>query len=104
MHSHAVLVAEGLALGVNRAEGQCRRAERVDAFLRRDPGVGSPTNETHVLGQEAIGRTGDPHRPLVLGRIAGVDHHGHIYVVEVTQFDQFGLAAEKRDLAFLDQS
>ena len=57
-----------------------------------------------VLAKKAIGRTSDPHRPLGLGRTAGVDHHGHIYIVKVTQFDQFGLAPEKRDLAFFDQS
>ena len=98
MDADRVLVAEGLADGVDRGERDLRRVEGVHSEPRGSAGVCGPSDVPDGLHDAAV--VGRGHSGLaVLGPRGRVDHHREIHVVEVTETQQLRLAAEELELA-----
>ena len=98
MHAHGVLVAEGLADGVDRQQGHVGGVEGVDAGMRGAAGVRGAADEARGLAEAAVVGARDRH-PAVLGARRGVDHHRQVDVVEVAEAQQLALAAEELQAA-----
>jgi hypothetical protein len=95
VHANRVLVAEGLALRIDRGERDLRRVERVDPGVRRAARVRRASRSKRAVF---------PNRPLFdpgthagpsSGRDVGVDHHREIDVVQVAEAQKLALAAEE---------
>src|SRR5262245_13093890 len=95
MNAYGVFIAVRLALGVDGGHGNHGGVQRIDALMRRPPGMRRLAEKANMFGDNAIVRAaiGD----LAPFRLAagGVRHHGEINVIESTQANKLWLAAEK---------
>jgi hypothetical protein len=98
VHSDRVLIAEGLAHGVDGGQPDIGGIQRVDSQMGRAPRVGGAADITDGLDDATVVGGGHP-RLLHLGLRRGVDHHGEIHVVEVAEPQQLRLAAEELEPA-----
>ena len=99
---HGILLAEDFPVGVDGLQCECRSVQRVDTPVRRTPSVCAQADEPNIFHDVSVaGATG---RERMGAHVAGgVAHHGDINVVELAQFYQLLLAAQKLDLPGLAQ-
>src|SRR5262249_44129860 len=94
VHADRVLVAEGLALGVDRGERELRRVERIDPGVRRPARMRRASHEACGLSEPPVVRARHA-RWAVLGTRSRVDHHREIDVVQVAEAQKLTLAAQE---------
>ena len=99
--AHAVIVREGLAIGVDRHQADHRGVERVDAQVRRDAGVGGVAGVADQFADEAVvrPREGELRAGAVLR--AAVHHDRDVHIIELAEAHQLALAAEELQLPLL---
>ncbi|OQA81585.1 MAG: hypothetical protein BWY31_03728 [Lentisphaerae bacterium ADurb.Bin242] len=87
VNADGVLVAEGVALGVDGIQRDAGGGERVDSHPRA-PRMGGPSPEDDFFHDESVG---SPGRAVV---VVGMGHERHVHVVEDAEPDEFGFSAE----------
>ena len=97
MDPDRVLVAKRLADGVDRHQADLGRVEGVDPHVRGAARVRRPADVAHRLHDAAVVRGGYT-RLAFLGPRRRVDHHREVHVVEVSEPQELGLAAQELQL------
>ena len=100
MEADVLAVHEGLADGVDGIQSAGGRIERILSGFRRTAGMGGHALEGDILGDTAVAALADG-QGLSLGKLSGMDHHGHVNAVKVASGNKFHLSAEIPDHALL---
>ena len=106
MDANALVVAEGLTLGVDGHEGDVGGVEGVHAEVRRAARVGRDAVEANALGDHAVVVGADADlgaRRVEPVPVLGVGHHGDVHVIHDAELDELGLAAEELQLALASE-
>jgi hypothetical protein len=97
MDADGIVFLEGFTQGVNRHQADIGGIQCIDAHMRRParmrslPDVADGLHHTPIVGYCHAGE-------LILRSGAGVDHHGHVHVIEMPEAEQFRLPSQKLKL------
>src|SRR4030095_14826891 len=95
MNADSVFVAVRLALGVDSGHGNHGGVQRVDALMRRPPGMRCLAKKANMFGDDTVVRTTVGDLALFGLAAGGVRHHGEIDVIEGAQANKLWLPTEK---------
>src|SRR5919106_2581870 len=103
VHPDGILVPERLSVVVDGAQSQSGSVQGIDTQVGSSPGMGATTDELDLLSYRAVVGTAEAQLSF-FGVAGGVHHHGQVNVIELTQLDQFRLAAQELDFTFPSQA
>ena len=102
MDPDGIVIPEGFPQGIDAHDPQHGGIQGVDALVRRIGGMGGLPHILDGLADESVAAGADGHHRSG-GPFLGMDHHGHVDVIEFPFVDQFSFPVEEMELPFLPE-